>query len=310
MKRSRTTDRDAANAHPPLRFARTIALTTATLCALAYIPTASAHPHPGVEWIEEDPNDCPNRLDEDWLDERPAPNAPALTLPRRSDPPAITLPRRSDPPAIRLPRRDGAPAITLPRRSDPPAIRLPRRDGAPAITLPRRSMRYHPQAMPAPRAVPRRVPQPTRQVAPARPTPAKPAPRTNVATLDSSEARVFALLDATRRAVGLSTLRIDPAATKAARAHSADMCARRYFDHRSPEGSQPWHRLKRAGARFNAAAENIAVGYRSPAAVHRGWMNSPGHRKNRMSSKYSRVGIGRYVCPQNGMVYFTELFLN
>lgn len=85
------------------------------------------------------------------------------------------------------------------------------------------------------------------------------------------------------------------------------MCRRSYFSHRDPEGGRPWTRLKRAGARFSAAAENIAKGYATALAAHQGWMQSPGHRQNRLDSRYRRVGVGVYRCGQT--LYWTELFL-
>jgi uncharacterized protein YkwD len=39
-------------------------------------------------------------------------------------------------------------------------------------------------------------------------------------------------------------------------------------------------------------AENIAVGYRSAAAVVDGWMNSEGHRRNILDCAYTMIGIG------------------
>jgi uncharacterized protein YkwD len=87
------------------------------------------------------------------------------------------------------------------------------------------------------------------------------------------------------------------------------MCRQRYFDHAAPDGSRPWDRLRRGGVRFRSAAENIAVGYTDPAEVHDGWMHSPGHRRNRLRSRYKRAGVGLYLC--NGRTaYWTEVFLD
>lgn len=199
-------------------------------------------------------------------------------------PPAIVLPRRDGPPAIVLPRRDGAPAIVLPPRYVPQA---------PLRTLP---PAYRPQPRAPAAAAPRVQP-----VAPSKPS-------VNAVELTQAEAQALRLLNQERKRRGLSTLRVDPKATIAARAHSADMCNRRYFNHRSPEGSAPWDRLRQAGARFTAAAENIAVGYTSAQGVHDGWMRSAGHRANRLNGRYGRVGIGVYRC--EGRPTWTELFMN
>ena len=137
------------------------------------------------------------------------------------------------------------------------------------------------------------------------PFPPAPAPSRAASTVDSDERAVLDLLNAERARRGLGRLTLDPAASAAARAHSRDMCERRYFSHVSPEGKQPWDRLRGAGARFGTAAENIAVGYRTPAQVHRGWLDSPGHRRNRLHPHYTRAGVGVHRC--NGVLYWTEL---
>ena len=37
-------------------------------------------------------------------------------------------------------------------------------------------------------------------------------------------------------------------------------------------------------------------------------MNSDGHRKNILSTGFTRVGYGYYVCPQSNRVYWTGFF--
>lgn len=159
----------------------------------------------------------------------------------------------------------------------------------------------------APTLAPALTPAPAPGLAP--PTPSRPQPPAPSAPQGNSvsvELQVVALLNQARARMGLGRLAHDPRISAVARAHSRDMCARRYFSHSSPEGSQPWHRLKRAGVSFRAAAENIAVGYTTAAEVHQGWLNSPGHRANRLGAKYTRMGVGLVMC--GGMPYWTELF--
>lgn len=121
------------------------------------------------------------------------------------------------------------------------------------------------------------------------------------------ESAVLALLNAERARRGLGALTVDANAVQAARAHSRDMCQRGYFSHVSPESTQPWDRLRKAGARFTAAGENIAAGQESAASVHQSWMDSPSHRENRMNGRYTRAGVGVHDC--GGRLFFTELFL-
>jgi uncharacterized protein YkwD len=70
------------------------------------------------------------------------------------------------------------------------------------------------------------------------------------------------------------------------------MVARHYFDHTSLDGRSPFDRMKAAGFTGGAMAENIAVGYKSAAAVVEGWMKSEGHRKNILNCDYTMIGIG------------------
>jgi len=87
-------------------------------------------------------------------------------------------------------------------------------------------------------------------------------------------------------------LRRDARLTCAARLHSADMAARDYFAHVSPDGAGPETRIRRAGAAVYTLGENIAAGQMSADEVVEGWMASPGHCRNIMNSAFSIIGIG------------------
>jgi uncharacterized protein YkwD len=105
------------------------------------------------------------------------------------------------------------------------------------------------------------------------------------------EARMLALVNQERLAAGLKPLAPDPELTEVARQHSTDMFARGYFAHDTPEGHDPFDRMRAANVRFVDAGENLALGPTVPVA-HRGLMNSPGHRANILYPKFGRLGIG------------------
>ncbi|ADB30399.1 SCP-like extracellular [Kribbella flavida DSM 17836] len=130
-------------------------------------------------------------------------------------------------------------------------------------------------------------PKPTRTSTP-RPTTTKPAPPSG----GSAETQVLHLTNAERQKAGCGPLRSNAALTRAAEGHAADMVDRHYFDHTSLDGRSPFDRMKAAGFTGGAMAENIAVGYSSPAAVVEGWMKSTGHRKNMLNCSYTMIGIG------------------
>jgi len=78
----------------------------------------------------------------------------------------------------------------------------------------------------------------------------------------------------------------------AARAHSDDMGVNGYFSHTSLDGRTFSQRIRNAGYAASPIGENIAAGYPTPAAVMAGWMSSPGHCANIMSSGHRSVGVG------------------
>lgn len=109
--------------------------------------------------------------------------------------------------------------------------------------------------------------------------------------LPAFEARMLELVNRERRAAGLKPLAPDPELTEVARRHSADMFARGYFAHNTPEGRSPFDRIRAAGVSFRTAGENLALAPTLPVA-HNGLMNSPGHRENILRPEFGRVGIG------------------
>ncbi len=97
-----------------------------------------------------------------------------------------------------------------------------------------------------------------------------------------------------RVAIGCRALVWDDRLAAVARSHSADMARRGFFSHTNPEGRDPFDRLRAAGVRYRAAAENIAEGQATGREVYQGWIESPGHRRNIENPVYRRFGIGLY----------------
>jgi len=107
------------------------------------------------------------------------------------------------------------------------------------------------------------------------------------------ERQIFDMTNAFRVKKGLAALAWNGLAAEAARAHSADMAARGYFDHVNPDGQSPGDRMKAAGLDGYAAwAENIAAGYGDPFAAFNGWTNSSGHRSNILQQGLEELGVG------------------
>ena len=105
------------------------------------------------------------------------------------------------------------------------------------------------------------------------------------------EARMLELINRERAAAGLAPLSAEPALAEVARRHSADMFARGYFAHVTPEGVDPFERIDQAGIIYLTAGENLALAP-TLSVAHSGLMHSPGHRANILQPAFGRVGIG------------------
>lgn len=136
-----------------------------------------------------------------------------------------------------------------------------------------------------------------------------PGDRLVIPTLDTSvrayEQEVIRLVNVERAKAGLKALTEDWELSRVARYKSQDMHDLRYFSHTSPTYGSPFDMMKAFGIRYRTAGENIAMGYRTPAAVVQGWMNSPGHRANILNASYTKIGVG-YVASGN---YWTQHFI-
>ena len=104
--------------------------------------------------------------------------------------------------------------------------------------------------------------------------------------------------------MGLRALSLELHLAAAADGHSNEMLRLSYFDHTSPndERATPFKRANLAGFDGTAVGENIAHGYRSPRAVHRGWLRSPGHHRNILDADWEVMGVAH--CRD----YWTQVF--
>lgn len=119
------------------------------------------------------------------------------------------------------------------------------------------------------------------------------------------EQKVFELTNQERVKAGIPALKLDVELSKVAREKSLDMQAKGYFDHNSPTYGSPFDMMKQFGISYRTAAENIAMGQRSPEEVVNAWMNSEGHRKNILNANYTHLGVG-YAAGGN---YWTQMFI-
>jgi uncharacterized protein YkwD len=121
------------------------------------------------------------------------------------------------------------------------------------------------------------------------------------------EAQVVSHTNAARIRAGCEKLRVSRSLAKAAEAHSAEMARRDFFSHTGANGSRFTQRAKRAGFTAQPMGENIAWGYKNAEGVTRGWLRSPGHRKNMLNCRSTLIGVGA-VRNSDGVLYWTQEF--
>ena len=107
----------------------------------------------------------------------------------------------------------------------------------------------------------------------------------------TSEQAMLDLVNQERMSRGLLPLEMDGELRLLARAHADDMFKRGYFSHDTPEGIDPFERMRQANISYGVAGENLALAPTLEMA-HRGLMDSPGHRANILRPEFRKVGIG------------------
>lgn len=118
---------------------------------------------------------------------------------------------------------------------------------------------------------------------------------------------VLRLVNVEREKEGLNALVGDAKLDAAAQGHSEDMAANDFFDHDNLKGEKFSDRIKKAGASYRCAGENIAAGQRNPEAVVDAWMHSEGHRANILTPEFNKLGVG-VAKNANGYIYWTQDF--
>lgn len=126
------------------------------------------------------------------------------------------------------------------------------------------------------------------------------------ASLSAQEQSAGNLLNSDRARYALAPLSIDPGLSRIARIKSEDMRDNQYFSHTSPAYGDVRSMLRHFGVEFSAAGENIAR-HATIEKAQAAFLSSPGHRRNIMSSFYTRVGLGVALDPK-GFVYLTQIF--
>jgi uncharacterized protein YkwD len=126
---------------------------------------------------------------------------------------------------------------------------------------------------------------------------------------DQLAASLFEKLNAERLRAQRKPLERDARLAAVGLAHSEDMQRNNFIAHTSPSTGTAVDRVARAGIRTPLVLENIGRGY-SADEIHRGLMESPGHRENILNKDATHVGMGVVVTreDQQSAYLVTEVF--
>lgn len=141
---------------------------------------------------------------------------------------------------------------------------------------------------------------------------------TQAATHQTEIAQVFSVNDflsatnAARAEAGVAPLTVNPLLDAAAAAKLLDMQQSGYWDHYRPSDHKaPWDFMTEAGYRYSVAGENLARGFRTVQGITTAWLNSPAHRANLLSPKYTDVGFADAEVTQpdgSTLLYTVQMF--
>ena len=126
---------------------------------------------------------------------------------------------------------------------------------------------------------------------------------------DQLAARLLELMNEERVRAGRKPLAQDGRLAAIGLAHSQDMQRHDFIAHTSPTTGTAVERVAGAGVRTPVVLENIGRGY-SAEEIHRGLMESPGHRENILNRDATHVGLGVVVTEEDQQAAYlvTEVF--
>lgn len=126
------------------------------------------------------------------------------------------------------------------------------------------------------------------------------------------EGTVLELINEERQDQGLPAYTTDSRLRSASLVHATDLACNDFFSHTGSDDSSPSERVSAQGYSWSSVGENIYAGsgsYGSPSSAFQGWMDSPGHRANILSSSFTQIGVGYvYFADSQYRNYYVTVF--
>ena len=145
-----------------------------------------------------------------------------------------------------------------------------------------------------PTPTPTPEPEPTRTVT--RPSTPKPAPTQQPA----SGSGILGGTNAARANAGLPALSVSSCLTEMAQRHAERLAAAGTLYHQNLSSVM-------SACGMSTAGENVAMNYSGPADMVDQWLESPGHRANMLSGRFTLIGVGTAQA-RDGSWYGVQVF--
>lgn len=132
----------------------------------------------------------------------------------------------------------------------------------------------------------------------------KPQAATQPNAITGFESEMLELCNQQRRANGKPDLTLNKTLCANAAVRAEEISRDNWFSHQRPDGTICFTAVT---VDHMTCGENIAYGTRTASATVAAWMDSPGHRANILSDKFTQAGFGCYEL--DGVRYWTQFFI-
>lgn len=104
-------------------------------------------------------------------------------------------------------------------------------------------------------------------------------------------AKLYNLINGYRKERDLPELTVNPALEKSAQLKLQDMITEKYWRHEDSQNVQSWYLFTQAGYDYTVAGENLAFGLNTAWQVFDGWIESPRHNQELITTTYQDMGL-------------------
>lgn len=132
----------------------------------------------------------------------------------------------------------------------------------------------------------------------------KPQAATSPKAITGFESEMLELCNQQRRANGKPDITLNKTLCANAAVRAEEISRDDWFSHQRPDGTMCFTAVT---VDYMTCGENIAYGTRTASATVAAWMDSPGHRANILSDKFTQAGFGCYEI--DGVRYWTQFFI-